>query len=163
MFRMMDSLPKYGLGHEDKPDDLLSLGILVNPSCWLTAAIKAPFFQLLLALYAEGLMITTIMVTGKQTVDFSHNPLFETTSPSDFWGKRWNLVRFAESFRESGLTQKEYTASQTVLTDHSRMPQGRGVQTNSQTRWVAGTRSLWGLSRERVVSRMAVAQCLWRL
>jgi hypothetical protein len=31
-------------------------------------------------------------LAGVQLVPFMLNPIFESSSPSDFWGRRWNLV-----------------------------------------------------------------------
>ena len=32
------------------------------------------------------------LLTGIQTKDLTNNPLFGSSSPSDFWGRRWNNV-----------------------------------------------------------------------
>jgi hypothetical protein len=37
-----------------------------------------------------GLVISCI--TGCNTITLMKNPLFSSTSPSDFWGGRWNLI-----------------------------------------------------------------------
>ena len=92
LFLIIEWFPKYGRGETDAPKDLARICSLWNVNYWKQTALIAPLFQLYLALFAEGLMITTVLLTGKQTAPFSDNPLFAATSPSDFWGRRWNLT-----------------------------------------------------------------------
>eukprot|EP00957_Ditylum_brightwellii_P180355 13739401-Ditylum_brightwellii.AAC.1 len=45
----------------------------------------------------EGALMTmkdyvNLMHLGIKIIDLMHNPLFESTSPSDFWGRRWNMT-----------------------------------------------------------------------
>lgn len=49
-------------------------------------------FQMYLTTYAEGLALAFTAATGYQTQIVMMNPLFESKSPSDFWGRRWNLT-----------------------------------------------------------------------
>lgn len=39
-----------------------------------------------------GVAVTISMMTGFSTVAVMHSPLSESTSPSDFWGRRWNRM-----------------------------------------------------------------------
>jgi Membrane bound O-acyl transferase family len=45
-----------------------------------------------LTTYCEGLALAFTTVTGYQTQPVMMNPLFESKSPSDFWGRRWNTI-----------------------------------------------------------------------
>ena len=54
-------------------------------------AVAAVFFQTYLATCAFGLQLVTILVTGLDVEEMWINPLSESTSFSDFWGRRWNL------------------------------------------------------------------------
>ena len=39
-----------------------------------------------------GLSVSISMMTGFSTVAVMHSPLSQSTSPSDFWGRRWNRM-----------------------------------------------------------------------
>lgn len=52
----------------------------------------AILFQLYLCVFGEGLILLTSLCTGKEVVALMKNPIFSSTSPSDFWGHRWNHV-----------------------------------------------------------------------
>lgn len=41
---------------------------------------------------ASGLGLITSLLTGISTMSFSNYPLTRSTSPSDFWGRRWNRI-----------------------------------------------------------------------
>jgi hypothetical protein len=45
-----------------------------------------------LCTFSEGLLAATALVTGKRADTVMENPILESTSPSEFWGKRWNKV-----------------------------------------------------------------------
>jgi hypothetical protein len=49
-------------------------------------------FQLYLTAYGHGLILATSLVTQSQVEHVMDNPLWKSASPSDFWGRRWNLV-----------------------------------------------------------------------
>ena len=49
-------------------------------------------FQIYLTTYCEGIIFFWSLLFGYRTDPVMKNPLFESTSPSDFWGRRWNLV-----------------------------------------------------------------------
>lgn len=51
----------------------------------------AILFQLMLTAFGYGLNFLTSLC-GAQQIPMMLNPLFESSSPSDFWGRRWNLV-----------------------------------------------------------------------
>ena len=48
-------------------------------------------FQIYLTTFGFGLSFIASL-TGVQLIPFMLNPIFESSSPSDFWGRRWNLV-----------------------------------------------------------------------
>jgi hypothetical protein len=45
-----------------------------------------------LCTFCEGLLAVTVLVTGKRADTVMENPILESTSPSEFWGKRWNKL-----------------------------------------------------------------------
>jgi len=51
----------------------------------------AVLFQLYLTTFGFGINFLTSMC-GVQQIQLMLNPIFESSSPSDFWGRRWNLV-----------------------------------------------------------------------
>jgi hypothetical protein len=64
----------------------------LDPATWRDSALYALLFQLYLTTFGEGLVFATTLVTRRQTMMLMDNPLFESKSPSDFWGRRWNLL-----------------------------------------------------------------------
>ncbi|KAL3810513.1 hypothetical protein ACHAXA_005655 [Cyclostephanos tholiformis] len=62
-----------------------SRGQLINNT------LVAILFQILLTTFGFGLSFLASLA-GVQLVPFMLNPIFESSSPSDFWGRRWNLV-----------------------------------------------------------------------
>ena len=59
---------------------------------YANSALQAILFQLYLTTYCEGLTFVFVTVSGYKTKPVMKNPLFESKSPSDFWGRRWNLL-----------------------------------------------------------------------
>ena len=53
--------------------------------------ILSVFFQLQLTTFGFGINMFTSLC-GVQQLPLMLNPIFESSSPSDFWGRRWNLV-----------------------------------------------------------------------
>jgi hypothetical protein len=49
-------------------------------------------FQLYLTTYCEGLIFAFCLLSGYKMEPVMNNPVFGSTSPSDFWGRRWNLL-----------------------------------------------------------------------
>merc|ERR1719329_135592 len=58
----------------------------------ITNFLFAYYFQCSLNACTDGLASCVEIVTGCKTIDVMKNPLLEATSPSDFWGRRWNLL-----------------------------------------------------------------------
>ena len=54
--------------------------------------ISGLFFQLTLSTFTIALSVLASTLFGVKTEDAMKNPLFESTSASDFWGNRWNMV-----------------------------------------------------------------------
>lgn len=80
-------LPFEGVGQE-----WFSWQRAMDPAQWRDSALYAFLFQLYLTAYGEGLVFATTVLTRRQTEPLMDNPLFESKSPSDFWGRRWNLL-----------------------------------------------------------------------
>lgn len=68
------------------PMQYLRLGHLGN--CFLAAYM----FQLLLGLFGFAMSAVVQFGFGLKTNVSMRNPMLEATSPSDFWGKRWNTL-----------------------------------------------------------------------
>lgn len=51
----------------------------------------AVMFQIVLTTFGHGIEFLTSLC-GLQQIPLMLNPIFESSSPSDFWGRRWNLV-----------------------------------------------------------------------
>jgi len=49
-------------------------------------------FQMCLSTFSGALSSAASLIFGVKTAVAMNNPMFESTSPSDFWGKRWNLI-----------------------------------------------------------------------
>mmetsp|Transcript_24717 Transcript_24717/g.38074 ORF Transcript_24717/g.38074 Transcript_24717/m.38074 type:complete len:424 (-) Transcript_24717:75-1346(-) len=54
--------------------------------------VHALLFQLYLTVFCEGLAIATSLIVGYKTKQVMHNPVLSATSPSEFWGRKWNTV-----------------------------------------------------------------------
>ena len=54
--------------------------------------IPAVILQLNLDVFATAIGMIPICLYNVEVIDIMNNPLLATTSPSDFWGKRWNLL-----------------------------------------------------------------------
>lgn len=65
---------------------------LINPSTLWANLLYAAFFQCYLTTFAEGMMFIQTFLTGIETEETMNNPVFGATSPSNFWGRRWNLL-----------------------------------------------------------------------
>jgi hypothetical protein len=65
---------------------------MMDPAQWRDNAVYASLMQLYLMAYGEGLVFATTVLTQRQTEPIMDNPMLESKSPSDFWGRRWNLL-----------------------------------------------------------------------
>jgi len=59
---------------------------------YANSLLHAMMFQIYLTTHSEGLTFFWLVVTGYQTKKVMNNPLGGATSPSDFWGRRWNML-----------------------------------------------------------------------
>jgi len=59
---------------------------------YANSALQAMLFQLYLGTYYEALQFAFALLTGYQSEAPMDNPLLESKSPMDFWGKRWNTM-----------------------------------------------------------------------
>ena len=92
LFVLLDWFPNLGAGPESTPANYYKVSSMWDVSDWKENILVAILFQLYLSAFSEGLIFATNLLSGKRTVKFSDNPMFESTSPSDFWGRRWNLI-----------------------------------------------------------------------
>ena len=81
---------------------------------YANSLLQAMMFQIYLTTYSEGLRFLWIVVTGYQTKKVMNNPLGGATSPSDFWGRRWNML--VQSVLKGGVYKpmRKYQYSPTV-------------------------------------------------
>lgn len=59
---------------------------------YANSALQALLFQMYLTTYCEALIFTFTVFTGYEAEPVMDNPLLESESPMDFWGRRWNLL-----------------------------------------------------------------------
>lgn len=59
---------------------------------YANSLLHALLFQMYLTTYCEGLALAFTGLSGYQTKPVMLNPLLESKSPLDFWGRRWNLL-----------------------------------------------------------------------
>ena len=59
---------------------------------YANSALQALLFQMYLTTYVEALNFVFAVLTGYDVEPGMLNPLLESKSPSDFWGKRWNTL-----------------------------------------------------------------------
>ena len=53
---------------------------------------SAVLFQQYLTTFMFGIGAAQMIISGIKSVEGMHNPIFTCSSPSDFWGKKWNLI-----------------------------------------------------------------------
>jgi MBOAT, membrane-bound O-acyltransferase family len=87
-----DQCPKYALGPASTPAGLYEWSSLWNVQQWKVNLLYALLFQLVLSTFGEGLIFATMLLTGCEAEAFADNPRGQSTSPSDFWGRRWNRL-----------------------------------------------------------------------
>ena len=92
-FHLFDAFPTLGVQKDESLDQELyswqrtfQLHTLVD-TFWI-----ALLFQLYLTTFGHGLQFATSLVTGFQSQPLMDNPLLSSTSPADFWGRKWNLL-----------------------------------------------------------------------
>ena len=65
--------------------------------------------QLYLQTYGEGLILLACTLSRCELKLIMDNPMFESRSPSDFWGRRWNLL--VHSVLKNGVFKPVYKYS----------------------------------------------------
>ena len=65
---------------------------IVDPAQFFNNLVLALIFQTFITTVCEGLITATVVFTGCKCEAVMENPIFYSTSPSEFWGKRWNRV-----------------------------------------------------------------------
>lgn len=89
LFRLSHLFPPLG---ESTPDDWYDWKNVMNPNMWITSLTYGTLFQLYLTTFGEGLIFAISLLTQREVVPLMDNPIFESKSPSDFWGRRWNTI-----------------------------------------------------------------------
>jgi hypothetical protein len=69
----------------------INIRIGFTPQQLINNASVAILFQVYLTTFGYGLTFLASLC-GVQVTTMMLNPLFESTSPSDFWGRKWNMV-----------------------------------------------------------------------
>jgi hypothetical protein len=82
----------YNTGPTSTPSHLYSWSSLFDMKLWYESLLYAILLQLYLLTFSSGLAFNTILLTGYETQPFSDQPLLYCTSPSNFWGRRWNIL-----------------------------------------------------------------------
>jgi hypothetical protein len=90
LFALLPFFPD--LPRSQTTEQVLTYANLFNVTLWKDSALYALLFQLYLSTFGEGLAWITNVLTGKTTLPLMDNPMMTSTSPSDFWGKRWNSL-----------------------------------------------------------------------
>ena len=65
---------------------------LLNPAHLGNNLVAALLLQLYLTTFCLGLKVVTNLVAGIETKKVMSDAIFGSTSPSDFWGRRWNTL-----------------------------------------------------------------------
>ena len=99
LFHLVEQFPSFGKdvrsaadNTSDIVDDWYESSKLWDLTYWKNNVLYALLFQLYLSTFGEGLLFITQFATGMKAQPIMDNPLFESSSPSDFWGRRWNLI-----------------------------------------------------------------------
>lgn len=87
-----EPIPLYGKGPNSTPSHIYYWCTLWNNDFMKETLTVAPLFQLYLDCFANGILLLTAVISGTVPEPFSENPLLFSSSPVDFWGRRWNLI-----------------------------------------------------------------------
>ena len=77
---------------QERPLGFYSWTSATNLLIWKDTLMVAMLFQMYLTTFGEGLRFLSNLVTGYQTQPLMLNPLMTANSPTDFWGRKWNLL-----------------------------------------------------------------------
>ena len=94
LFTSSDFEPFDGRPGEMEGDDVTQFSPLqyLRPGHLANCFVAAYLFQQMLGLYGFAMTAVVHFTTGYKTTVSMNNPLLEATSPSDFWGRRWNTL-----------------------------------------------------------------------
>lgn len=81
-----------GAPSADDNDDWYSFHRFFTWQLYGNNLFQAILFQLTLQTYCTGLMFFFSLLCGSEIKPVMNNPVFASRSPSDFWGRRWNLL-----------------------------------------------------------------------
>jgi Membrane bound O-acyl transferase family len=87
---------------------------LWNPAQLANNFVLGIIFQAFITTAAEGMIATTVLLTGYKCETVMENPMFTATSPSEFWGKRWNRVIHAALKRGVYIPLRKHQVSQAL-------------------------------------------------
>jgi hypothetical protein len=88
----VDIIPIYGKGPASTPPLLYNWHSFLHLVFVKETLVVALLLQLYLSCFANGLLFLVAVFTGTVPEPFSDRPLLCSTSPADFWGRRWNLL-----------------------------------------------------------------------
>ena len=80
----------YGQGPASTPSNLYTWSSLFDLQRWYETILYAFLLQFYLSTCSAGLAVSTMILTGYSTQPISDAPLQHCSSPTDFWGRRWN-------------------------------------------------------------------------
>ncbi len=86
---LREMLP-YAKGPASTPAHLYTWSSVRDLQLWYETLSYGLLLQFYLATCSSGLALSTILLTGRPVQPISDAPLQHCTSPSDFWGRRWN-------------------------------------------------------------------------
>mmetsp|Transcript_41197 Transcript_41197/g.46533 ORF Transcript_41197/g.46533 Transcript_41197/m.46533 type:complete len:478 (-) Transcript_41197:114-1547(-) len=102
--------------HGDK-ESWYALERFLTWQLYANSAAQALFFQLYITTYCEALIFAFTVLTGFEAEPAMDNPMLRSESPSDFWGRRWNLI--VHTVLKNGVykpTRKYFSRTTAVLT-----------------------------------------------
>mmetsp|Transcript_6226 Transcript_6226/g.9572 ORF Transcript_6226/g.9572 Transcript_6226/m.9572 type:complete len:414 (+) Transcript_6226:34-1275(+) len=73
-------------------DEWFSIKRFLHWQLYANSFMQAVLFQLYLSTFGEALRLVCSIALGCEMQEMMANPLFTSRSPSDFWGRRWNLL-----------------------------------------------------------------------
>jgi hypothetical protein len=85
----------FGMGIEGVSDEDVDWHSTERYFTWqlyANSVVQALLFQMYLTTYLEALTFSFSVLTGFEAEPAMDNPLLESKSPTDFWGRRWNTL-----------------------------------------------------------------------
>lgn len=91
-FEIFDFFPNFGKADPEKASTWYSIESMYDLHRWKDTLLYGLLFQMYLATFGEGLIFATTVLSGRETEDIMDNPILQSHTPSEFWGRRWNLL-----------------------------------------------------------------------